>query len=375
MRRKPELLLSPEHRRIIWHLRAKGATSRTRLADQLGIHNGAMTRLARELITLGLVEEQEQPQDGSRGRPTVPLVVSPRGGYTAGATVHPGWIELVLVDFTGEVIARHSEPFSSDAPRAFMLAIEEKLRRLIAERNLITSRFLGLGIGVAGPMMMGSAKWQTVEWLRGWREVDLPDYFEDYLDLPVWVENNATLAGLAEYYDCGLIHSRHSALIFFIGHGVGGGLIYGGEFLRGEYGNAGDVGRLYPSDAPRPSGLDLLATLNRAGADIHSLLDIEQHLESHAGLIAQWVERAAGQLDPAAHAGVALLDPGAVILSGALPLPVLAALGERLARTDWVAGKDWLARPSFHVTRLGSWAVSIGAALLPVHRLLSDTPD
>jgi predicted NBD/HSP70 family sugar kinase len=371
MRRTPAIHLSADQKRVIWCLRGHGPRSRTDLADRLEIHGGAMTRLTRELITLGVVEEQAQDKEGGRGRPTVPLAISSNAGYAAGATLHPGWLELVLVDFSGTVVARDVEPFTSDDPREFIKEIERRLRVLPLKANMTLSRFLGLGVAVPGPPVAASSRRHTVEWLKGWRNINCAEDFAAYLDIPVWVENDATLAGLAEYYSSGLVHVRRSAIVFFIAHGVGGGVILEREFLRGEFGNGGDIGQLFPLRAPRPSGIDLLGELNAGGAKIRSLLEIESCMSRYPDVIDAWVQRAARQLDEAGRSGVAWLDPGAVILSGALPQPILSALGDRLRRAEWLASDSWLQRPTFHVSRLGSWAAAIGAALLPIHQIMA----
>lgn len=370
MRPKPEILLSEDQKRIVWDLRISGPSARTALADRLDMHNGAVTRLSRELIALGLVEEHLQDQRGGRGRPIVPLGISSRGGYAAGATVHPGWLEIALVDFTGTVIVRDLEPFDSPDPRAFVEAVDRRLRGLSMSHKMLRSRFLGLGVAATGPTLAGdpTRRW-AVDWLQGWRDLDLQRLFADYLGLPVWIENDGTLAALAEYYDSGLIRTCSSAIVFFIGHGVGGGIIVDRAILRGEHGNAGEIGRLFPGGSARPSGIDLLAELQAAGAAIHALNEVEIHQDTHAALIASWVERAGRQLAVAADSGVAWLDPGAIVVSGALPLPILRALGEALERAEWATAFPHLPRPTVYVSRLGSWAAAVGAALLPIHQL------
>jgi hypothetical protein len=208
MRPSPAIHLSEDQKRIVWRLRTGGPAARTELARELEIHNGALTRLSRELVTLGVLEEQDQTERSARGRPTVPLTVSDRAGYAVGATVHPGWLELALVNFAGEVIARDVEPFESDDPVAFVEAVERRLRGLTMTHNLMRSRFLGLGVGVPGPLVAESPeRWWTVQWLAGWREVDLGDFLAERLGLPIWLENNASAAALAEYYTGGLIRA------------------------------------------------------------------------------------------------------------------------------------------------------------------------
>jgi predicted NBD/HSP70 family sugar kinase len=365
-------LLTDQQRRILWHLRVNGPASRADIAARLGIHAGPMTKLSRELITLGLLEEREQVP-AERGRPSIPLALSGAGGYSAGATVHPGWFEIVLVDFAGAVIARESEPFGSADPRDFARAIDARLRSIAGERTLMQTRFLGLGLAVPGPIAKGSPKRRrTVEWLRGWQEVDLPDFFADFLGVPVFVENEASCAGLAEFYDSGLIRSMETAIVFFLGHGVGAGVIGRRDLFRGEHGNAGEIGGFFPLDRPRPSAIDLLRCLQEAGAEIATLNEIDRFLDSHAGAVAAWVERAGDQLWSAVDAGIGWIDPGAVVLSGGLPQPILQALGARI--THGAPELEYMLQPNvrFHVSRLGSWAAAVGGALIPIHQVTAE---
>lgn len=370
MRNKPQIALSADHKRIIWHLRTMGPAPRIAIAHQLGMHNGALTRLTRELLMLDVVDELEQAQGGPRGRPSVPLALSSRGGYAAGATVHPGWLEIALVDFAGATVARDVAAFDSSDPRDFVQHVDQRLRALSSDYGLMRSRFLGLGVGIPGYRLLSKqVRHFTVDWLKGWREVEAESFFADCFGFPVWVENDATVAALAEFYDSGLIRTCSSALLLLVGHGVGGGIIHRRDVMRGEFGNAGEIGRLFPMDQPRPSGIDLLACLRREGARIRSLFELESYLESHGELVEAWAARAGKQLGFAANAGAAWLDPGAIILSGALPQKVLAAVGKHFPLVSWGRTSDLVPLPVLHISRLGGSAVAMGAALLPIHQL------
>ncbi|WP_206679032.1 ROK family transcriptional regulator [Caulobacter sp. RHG1] len=366
--RKSPLLLTTDQKRILWHIRTQGPMPRSRLADELGMHNAAITRLARELINLGCLDELDV-QATQRGRPLVPLGLSGRVGYAAGAMAHPGWLELVLVDFAGQVLVRHAEPFDSPDPRAFIERISEKLQALAGRTSLIGSRFLGLGVAVPGfvPAAHPRRRW-TTQWLAGWRDIDLPDFFEDCLGLPVWTENESTLAGLADFHDHGLARDFSSALSLFVGHGVGGCIVSRRDILSGEFGNAGDVGQLFPDlDKPRPSGIDLVREINAAGGNLRSLHEVADGLEVHAAVIDAWVERATEQLLTLVYSGFAWIDPGAILVTGSIPQPILEKIGARARLAPWPSAR---ARPPIHVTKLGSWAIPIGAALLPMHDLI-----
>lgn len=369
-RPRADIRLSSDQKRLVWHLKTQGPTARSVIAAHLDMHNASVTRLARELIMLGCIEEQESLI--GRGRPMVPLTISGRAGYAAGAMVHPGWLEIVLVDFAGVVLARHREAFDSDDPRVFIELVETRLRELALANQVMRSRFLGLGVAVTGPVVEPNSprRW-TVNWLKGWRDVDHPEFFQQVLGLPVWVENDATLAGLAEFYDGGLLQRYTSAISLFIGHGVGGGVISRRDILQGEFGNSGDVGRLFPRvEEPRPSGIDLLREINAAGGALESLLELDRCLDSHAGVIAAWVDRASDQLLSLAASGAAWIDPGVIIISGSLPPPILDAIGERMRAAEWIFGQTTMPRPEFYVSKIGGWAASVGAAMLPIHDII-----
>lgn len=369
-RRKTDIALSSDQKRIIWHIKTAGPAARSKLAVDLDMHNASITRLVRELMMLGCLDELDDHVAG-RGRPSVPLTLSGRAGYSAGAMAHPGWLELVLVDFAGKILAKHSEPFNSPDPRAFIELVGSRLRELSSTNEIMRLRFLGLGIAIAGNATDAASYW-TVKWLEGWRSIQLPEFFEDCLGSPVWVENESTLAGLADFYDNNLMLSCSSAISVFVGHGVGGSIIYRHNIISGEYGNTGDIGRLFPSlDDPRPSGIDLVRDINAAGGRLNSLLDVAACLDTHSDVIEAWVSRASGQLLTLVESGAAWVDPGAIIITGSIPVPILSAVAARMREAKWIFGAAPKPTPSIVVTKLGSWAMPIGAAMLPTRDVMT----
>ena len=90
VRNRPALLLSEPQKRVLLQLRIGGPTSRVHLAQALGTNGATITRLTQQLITLGLIEEMAVAGTAARGRPMVPIAISGDGGWSVGATVHPG---------------------------------------------------------------------------------------------------------------------------------------------------------------------------------------------------------------------------------------------------------------------------------------------
>lgn len=370
---RPPIPLSEPQRRVLIRLRIEGTAPRTRLAQVLGMNGATVTRLTQSLLALGLIEELESPEAVARGRPMVPLTVSGRGGWAIGATPHPGWLELVLVDFRGRPLVHDATPFDSPDPRVFARAVETRLQALAAAHGFMRGQFLGMGVAVPGYALSGDGNRRAVvDRVAGWDDVPLAEIIGDVLGMPVWIENDASVAGLAEYYQDGIIGRYRSVLTLFLGHGVGGGLIAERDLFLGEHGNAGEVGRLFPGHGDRPSGIDLLRTLRAAGVEVDSLAEIGGLMETHRPIIDRWTRRVIEQLEQAVLSGIVWLDPGAIIVSGALPLPLLQAIAHGLNEIGRHRDDRYRASlPPVLASSIGSKAVVIGAAMIPIHAITS----
>ena len=101
-------------------------------------------------------------------------------------------------------------------------------------------------------------------------DVPLRTVLQERLGLPVFVDNDANCAALAEAHEDGRMVS-HDLVMFTVGTGVGGGLVLGGRIYRGATGAAGEVGHTLigldlergapPAGSfPQPGSLEALAS-------------------------------------------------------------------------------------------------------------------
>jgi glucokinase len=102
-------------------------------------------------------------------------------------------------------------------------------------------------------------------------DVPLRSLLTERIGLPVYVENDASCAALAEAHDNGELVCPH-LVMFTVGTGVGGGLVIGGRLYRGATGAAAELGHTIvglslesgdPPDAgdfPQPGSLEALAS-------------------------------------------------------------------------------------------------------------------
>jgi len=358
-----------DQRRIIQELRKSGALSRSSLAARLEISPAALTKLSRSLLSLGVVEEADDSTHAARGRPAVPLRLAPGGGYAVGATAHKGMLDIALVDFAGGTIATHHETIEAIDPRQFARKVRVLTHELVDGHNLLGRRMLGMGVAVPGPALsMDGEQWSVVDALPGWRGAPLHAFLSQELGWPLWLENDANAAALAEFYLGGLMRDFSTVVVLLLGYGIGAGVIVDGRLMRGEYGVAGEVGCLFPIDRPRPSPLDLLSCLRADGCAITSVAEIDYAAPEQRATIETWMDRAAGQLEAVCNTAFAWIDPGAIVLAGPLPGEVLRGLEHRLKRAPLVTTVE-SRRPPVRVSGLGGSPITLGAALLPIHAL------
>ncbi|WP_230480749.1 ROK family transcriptional regulator [Sphingomonas sp. Leaf21] len=370
--RQAAISLLDEEKRLLWQLRTAGAQSRSALAATLQINNSAITRISKGLIGQGLIEELPSDTPVARGRPTVPLRISPAGGYAVGLALYAGVLQIAIVDYAGGVIALTSEAIAPSDPVGFARHVDRRIHDLALEHRLLGARFYGVGFSAPGPALSRDGnRWQIVRNLPGWKDAPLRDIFADTLQQPIWIENDATAAALAEYYLGGLIRRCTTAVVILLGHGVGAGIIHEGRMMRGESGGAGEIGMFYPGDRPRPTTLDLIATLQAAGCGVQSLADFDAAITGYEAVIDGWLERAADQLLSTVNSSLAWFDPGAIRLMSPLPATIMNGLAERLNRRAIIWGdhsvESETGRFAIEVSQLGGAGSALGAALLPIH--------
>ncbi len=232
-------------------------------------------------------------------------------------------------------------------------------------------------------------------------DVPLREVLGRRVGVPVFVDNDATVAALAEAHDEQLRMVAHDLVMITIGTGVGGGLVLGGRIYRGATGGAGELGHtLIGLDLDRPladpGGFPQRGSLEHAAAGLAlDVLVCEAAIrepESALGKLRAQGEKVAGpeaveaarEGDPtacrlievwAARVGIGVanaintFDPEEVVIGGgAAQAGDLLLEPVRRASAAYVLpglGKRTTIRLAHHGVRAGV----LGAALLAVHEL------
>ena len=222
-------------------------------------------------------------------------------------------------------------------------------------------------------------------------DVPLREVLRAELGVPVYVDNDATCAALAEAYDDdGLLVARH-LVMFTVGTGVGGGIVIGGRVYRGATGAAAEIGHTlvgaelrhapfaHADDYPQPGSLESLASgsaLNEIALE-HDLAPgrvIDAARDGNAAALAA-IELLGRRLGVGIANAINVFDPDLVVVGGGV-----STAGELLlapAREE--AGRYRLTgvgtRTEIRRARYGPLAGVRGAALLAGHELEADRAE
>jgi glucokinase-like ROK family protein len=223
-------------------LRLHAPVSRAELAAITQLNRSTISNIVNILIEDGLVLEVDT-MESKIGRPGIALALKPDGGAVIGVEIGVGFISVILTDFVANVLWRQWVETSPAKPQIEIVSEAEKLidQAIFFAREKYL-RILGIGLGVPGLVDVQKGELLFAPNL-GWRNVPLRLMWNQRFHLPLYVENEANLAALGEYY-FGVGREVENLIYLSSGVGLGGGLIINGKLFKGEYGFAGEIGHI-----------------------------------------------------------------------------------------------------------------------------------
>ncbi|WP_341207481.1 ROK family transcriptional regulator [uncultured Sphingomonas sp.] len=370
------------NQRVVLHaIRVAGSVTRAEVAAVTGLTTATVTNITNRLLEEGLLGRAGQRR-GGRGQPATRLCVNPDGAFAIGVNIDRDHLTMVVVDFEGRSRARISREVAYSSPEDVQSFYREHVNKLLEQGGIAPEALSG--IGVARPDDLGAID------LPGrprdhdrWSKHDVASLFAGPLDLPVTVENDAAAAAIGEM-QFGLGQQYASFFYLLITVGLGGGVVVNSLYDRGANGRSGEVGFLMVEgdDGRRVPLQEVLsiAGLARAleakglgGKAIHAL-DLDD--PAVAAVTDEWVARAAAALVQPLVAVSCLLNPGAVLVGGRLPVALVERLGQATSALMQRDGGYAPVLAPIRTAALAEDSPAIGAALLAFGHLMlpADTP-
>jgi glucokinase len=260
--------------------------------------------------------------------------------YTAAVDIGGTNTRVALVSEDYEIIKRIQFRTDAEDPFAVLHQIKEAV-------DSFEKKIVGVGMSCPGPLDLINSKVLTPPNLHGrWHGLEIVRELEELLGIPVFLENDANLAALAEAV---LGEGKDYNIVQFltISTGIGAGLVIHRQIMQGAHGFANEIantcmwhegpshGSIYPGGIEAiSSGTAIRERAKKAGLDISHAEEVSALAEKGNAAAKKIMDEARIYL---AHyiAGVqAFIDPDIIILGGsvALKTPGFTEEVERLVK-------------------------------------------
>src|SRR5690606_25412950 len=206
---------------VLTLLRRHTLMSRVELARQAGLTEAAISRITRELVDAGLIEEKPVFPDGRRGRPMINLALAANGLYALGVDIGANSQSLCLTNLLGETIIREDlDLLSFKTAGAALKYCCKKALKMVQSAKVPPQRLVGVGVGIGIP---GAADHLNRNLLQsptlGWENLPVADIFEAALSVPARVEGRPRAILFAEHTS-GVAQQKDNVLLIHLGLGI-----------------------------------------------------------------------------------------------------------------------------------------------------------
>lgn len=232
--RSREDLGQSNRRRVLGEIFYHGPVPRTGIAERTGLTAASVSRITRDLVNAGLVQECKNPAPTNRsGRRLVELSLKPDGGYVLGIGINAFAQVVSLADLENRVIAER--PLDMDSlvdPAAVVSRLAEAAQQLIEASGIDRSRLLGAGVAIAGAVDPARGVLVSSQTL-GWEEFDFGPRLSELLGLPVYLDSLPNCINLAETR-FGIARGSENVVVVSASLQLGGSLLLDNNIRRGR---------------------------------------------------------------------------------------------------------------------------------------------
>ncbi|MEU4260614.1 ROK family transcriptional regulator [Streptomyces sp. NPDC025273] len=386
----PRVLRAMNDRAALDLLLEHGTLSRTRIGKLTGLSKPTASQLLARLEAAGLVVATGT-SEGRPGPNAQLYAVNAGAAHVAGLDVTARRIVAAVADVTGRTVGEYELRTPGRRADSVVRQVTDALDGAVKEAGLSRVDVHRVVIGTPGAFDPGTGRLRYASHLPGWHSPTLLDELAASLPMPVEYENDVNLVAVAEQR-LGAAREHEDFVLLWNEEGLGAALVINGRLHRGFTGGAGEVGFLPVPGTPlvrqvvkaNSGGFQELAgaqALPRLATSLGIETPHQPYAEVAAGLLAR--AAAAYDQDPALTellrqyaqrlatglaSVIAVLDPGLIVLSGALAAsggePLRSLIQSELAELA-------ASRPRLVLGEIGRHPVLRGA----LERALADTRD
>ena len=375
---------------LIWR---EHQISRAEIARRIGLSRSTVTEVIKDLLHTGYVKEVGSGVS-SGGRKPIVLEFQNNHKVILGVDIGATHVSASLMNLGGTLLAFEKRSYSvrsdPEGTRSLVFQLCDACLNQVAEGH---QRLLSIGIALPSPVDPDHPEWISEVVIPAWRGKNELDILHSHYGVPVYVDNDANLGALAENR-WGAGRGFEDLTYVKIGYGIGAGFVLNGEIYRGSTGIAGEMGHVPvgDSDTECECGLKGCLTTHVGGKAMfarvtelaelfpdsplakgtNDLEEIELAARRNDELALQLYQETAAFLSTAISGWINMMNPGRVILGGAmkeLQTRLLDPVQKKIQACSIVGS---VPNTDVRTSELGYKAESIGAATLALEGVFAE---
>lgn len=228
---------------VFQHIFKKAPISRAELSRVTTMSPTTITRIVKELMEEGYVQEKEAAVNHNQvGRRAITLDIVHDSVITIGVFIDKDVQKIGILELNNQLIASQELRLSTDEPDTFLENLCIKINEMIITFNIKRDNMIGIGVGIPGIVdnKKGIVNFSAI---LGWYDVAITEKMEVELGIKTVIDNEIKTRALAAYQTSELYVTERIAFINFDSE-VNAVFIINDEIYRGSSNSAGEIGHM-----------------------------------------------------------------------------------------------------------------------------------
>jgi predicted NBD/HSP70 family sugar kinase len=234
-------VLHDAQRAVLVEMIVHGPQPRVELARRLGLSRNSLSRLTRELLDLGFIEEGDSQPRATRGRPPELVNIRKDAAHFLGIKLTGDALYAVVTNLESEVV----ESSETSLHELDVTSVLSLITTTASDMLRDVERPAAIGVCLAGDVEdLGGTQLIVGSTFLGWdAPVPLARLVAQSTGLPATVSNDVeALTAAHHWFGAGV--GRESLVLVAVGAGVGAGIVVGDQLHRGAHARQGKIGHI-----------------------------------------------------------------------------------------------------------------------------------
>lgn len=240
-----EVMRNHNERTVLQAIINNGPISRNDMSKLLGLNKMSVSDIVGTFIDRKLVNSLgEDKSTGTSGRKPELVEFNASYGYVINFSISGRQLEMLATKLDGRTLEHSIQPINNQSISQISAMMEEQINQLPKFDSV--NGLLAISIAIFGVVYDGEI---ITSPFIDYDDFDLVGFFRDKYSVPVILENEANLSAIFEQ-DFSKQELQNIVSVS-IHEGIGAGIILNTQLYTGNYGQAGEIGRIIIQDAGR----------------------------------------------------------------------------------------------------------------------------